>query len=445
MTTTYISDGLPYLRLPRYTHAALVELRDARGGGLLFKHSQFAAHDPKLEAWGLMQVSMERDPATPNDPASLGRVFRLTPFGRVVADLLGPVPKDRRTLMPPVPLTALVAGLSAKFEFAAKLRHPIRKTGPGVFLTDMGVLRVDPLGDGTMVEPSRELKLAFDILDGVTVPQGDGILPDFLDKDHVAYLRAALDGDGIPYGDKNAPDGRNLRPLGVTDGVGLIYAHTIEGTTQHFYRVPYPMRPFVQGYIAGHRKAVVLFNLLPEKLARWFVKEFNTDLPDNPRLLERMGLIRKRGKYDWRYTRLGSQLLPELTMALRSRLLGAEAMAPDDTGYVGAGVDIMLPDVEDGPTDSDWDILGATPEQVAYLNQPGFSVEPATPGAADTLAALDSLIATAGDAAKVVEADTGGIIEAPVPSNAELAAAKARREARHPVADLSLDDEFDIL
>ena len=446
MTHTLQKQGRAWLRLPRPLHAALLELRASHPKPLWIKDAVAAHGEPNLEAWKLARLVEIKNPVEPLDPLPT-YAWELNDFGLAFARPLPEMSKDKRTMPPLFPLADVLAGLPQGIRDWLSGDPPLAKLPGGVLFEVLGVLTPDFRGES--YHPTRELMLAFQEL-REREQGGRSFTPEtFVDLDITptiaSFIAAASHAPGVDVM-KATVDGRQLRPWNATpEGAGIVLTADEGGRT--YYRLSHEMRSLALAVAAGERDGFKLAMMMPDRFKEWVANSLSPACrpPRYDRLPALIGLTKKKGKFDWQLTPAGKAIVPMLRAAMASQRM-------DDELYVGDGVDIVLPD-EDGPTDSGWDILGATPEQVAYLNQPGFSIEPATPGAADTLAALDSLIAVAGDAAKVVEADTGGIIEAdtggiieaPVPSNAELAAAKARREARHPVADLSLDDEFDIL
>lgn len=431
-----------WVRLPRPLHGALLELRSEHPRPTVFSTSQFVQFEPRLRDWGLTEIT-----TAPNGiNGEQVQVVSLNRLGVAFAKHLSPLPTDRRSLPPLMPLADVLADLPQPVFDWISGPPPIEKHPGGILFEAMGVLL--PTFRGDAYNPSRELTLALEEVafrNSGGALRKDGPAVSFLTPELTDALRLILDSNGVPWKDGGI-DGRAIRSICDTDGCGLvtlrdIYDNSRPGAPPNAYVirrewvVPHMMKPVARALVDGEIDPFKLVILMPNEYREWVADGLPLNkVPPHPRLLALIGVIKKKGKYDWQFVKDYFDVQPRVAAFLRAYENGVTI--PDEEAYDGEGVDIVLPD-EDGPTDSGWDILGATPEQVAYLNQPGFSIEPATPGAVDTLAALDSLIATAGDAAKVVEA--------PVPSNAELAAAKARREARHPVADLSLDDEFDIL
>ena len=432
-----------WVRLPRPLHAALLELRDEHPRPVLFSTSHAVRFEPRLTDWKLT-TTVEVPNGINGEPA---RAEKLNWLGMAFAKHLQPLSGDKRTNTPLMPLADILAELpEPAIQWISTT--PIQKHPGGILFEALGVLLPDFTGE--VYRPSRELGLALEEMafrSGGGAFRSDGPAHPLLSPMLVAALKLCTEGKGAPWRTSEI-DGRLLRPLLASDGAGIVDLRTTyingdatKGEERH-WTVPYNMRRIAKGLIDGHTDPFYLLTLCPEDYQSWVANGLPIDtVPKHPRLLSLIGLVKRKGKYDWTLTPVGRDIQPRVAAHLRAYLTGTGAVA-DEEAYDGEGVDIVLPD-EDGPADSGWDILGATPEQVAYLNQPGFSIEPATAGDAEQIAeAFADLMASGG---RVVEADTGGVIEAPVPSNAELAAAKARREARHPVADLSLDDEFDIL
>ncbi|USN16711.1 hypothetical protein FANBOY_01040 [Brevundimonas phage vB_BgoS-Fanboy] len=428
-----------WVRLPRPLHAALLELRDEHPRPVVFSTSQCVRFEPRLTDWKLT-TTVE----VPNDiNGEPVRAEKLNWLGAAFAKHLPPLTNDKRTLPPLMPLADILAELpDAAFQWIST--PPIQKHPGGILFEALGVLLPDFTGE--VYRPSRELGLALEEVafrSGGGAFRSDGPAHPLLSPTLTAALKLCMDGKGSPWRTGQI-DGRVLRPLLDSDGAGIVELRTTyvtpgSTTEETHWTVPYNMRRIAKGLIDGHTDPFYLLALCPDDYQHWVANGLPIDtVPKHPRLLALLGLVKRKGKYDWTLTPVGRDIQPRVAAHLRAYLTGTGAVA-DDAAYDGGGVDIILPEDADNPWDILGEITGTVPDADAraFADADGFTIEPATPGAADTLAALDSLIAVAGDAAKIVQA--------PVPSNAELAAAKARREARHPVADLSLDDEFDIL
>lgn len=432
--------GRAWVRLPRPLHQALAEIYAEHPAGCPASTSQFAQFEPLLSDWNLARIKLSDSHIKDGRPPE--NVFDLNAFGLAWASNLPPLSRDKRTMPPLIPLADIIASLPDAIREWLLGDPPIEKLPGGLMFEALGVLLLNHRGDAYL--PTRELELAT-----AEYRQrergGRSFTPEtYVDLDISPALASFLVACGQSPGvdaRKATFDGRQLRPWAATqEGSGVVL--TVQDGDKTYYRLSHEMRGLAMVIASGERDGFKLAQFMPQRFKEWIANSLAPALtpPMYDRLPSLIGLTKRKGKYDWKLTKVGEIVVPLMRAALQAE---EGLTVPDTDLHVGDGVDIYLPDAPYQPLDQefaeaepDWDILGASPEQVAYLNQPGFSIEPATPGAVDTLAALDSLIATAGDAAKIVEA--------PVPSNAELAAAKARREARHPVADLSLD-EFDIL
>ena len=427
-----------WVRLPRPLHAALLELRDEHPRPVLFSTSHAVRFEPRLTDWKLT-TTVEVPNGINGEPA---RAEKLNWLGMAFAKHLQPLSGDKRTNTPLMPLADILAELpEPAIQWISTT--PIQKHPGGILFEALGVLLPDFTGE--VYRPSRELGLALEEMafrSGGGAFRSDGPAHPLLSPMLVAALKLCMEGKGAPWRTSEI-DGRLLRPLLASDGAGIVDLRTtgMDANTREekHWTVPYNMRRIAKGLIDGHTDPFYLLTLCPDDYQSWVANGLPIDtVPKHPRLLALLGLVKRKGKYDWTLTPVGRDIQPRVAAHLRAYLTGTGAVA-DDAAYDGDGVDIILPEDADNPWDILGEITGTVPDADARASADadGFTIEPATPGAADTLAALDSLIAVAGDAAKIVQA--------PVPSNAELAAAKARREARHPVADLSLDDEFDIL
>lgn len=427
-----------WVRLPRPLHAALLELRDEHPRPVLFSTSHAVRFEPRLTDWKLT-TTVEVPNGINGEPA---RAEKLNWLGMAFAKHLQPLSGDKRTNTPLMPLADILAELpEPAIQWISTT--PIVKHPGGILFEALGVLLPDFTGE--VYRPSRELGLALEEMafrSGGGAFRSDGPAHPLLSPALTAALKLCMDGKGAPWRTSEI-DGRLLRPLLATDGAGIVELRTtgMDANTreERHWTVPYNMRRVAKGLLDGHTDPFYLLALCPDDYQHWVANGLPIDtVPKHPRLLSLIGLVKRKGKYDWTLTPVGRDIQPRVAAHLRAYLTGTGAVA-DDAAYDGDGVDIILPEDAENPWDILGEITGTVPDADAraYADADGFTIEPATPGAADTLAALDSLIAVAGDAAKIVQA--------PVPSNAELAAAKARREARHPVADLSLDDEFDIL
>ncbi len=402
-----------WIRLPRPLHAALLELRDEHPRPVVFDTSQFVRFERRLSDWHLTEITT--GPFGINGETA--QVAKLNRLGLAFAKHLQPLSGDQRTLPPLMPLADVLADLPQPVLDWISGPPPIQKHAGGILFETMGVLLLNHRGDA--YNPSRLLQLALDELDfrkrgGVV--RKDGPISPLLPEGVTEILRRLLDENGVPH-KSSGIDGRAIRSVGDTDGAGLVTLNEMylnpgqPGVMQTELRwfVPNHMKPVARALVDGETDPFKLVLLMPTDYQEWVADGLPINkVPRHPRLLALVGVVKKKGKYDWQFVKDYADLQSRTAAFLRAREYGD--VVPDDAPLEGAGVEIVLPD-DDGPADL----------------------------------SLDDEFDIMGDAPKIVEADTGGIIEAPVPSNAELAAAKARREARHPVADLSLDDEFDIL
>ena len=404
MTHTLQKQGRAWLRLPRPLHAALLELRASHPKPLWIKDAVAAHGEPNLEAWKLARLVEIKNPVEPLDPLPT-YAWELNDFGLAFARPLPEMSKDKRTMPPLFPLADVLAGLPQGIRDWLSGDPPLAKLPGGVLFEVLGVLTPDFRGES--YHPTRELMLAFQEL-REREQGGRSFTPEtFVDLDITptiaSFIAAASHAPGVDVM-KATVDGRQLRPWNATpEGAGIVLTADEGGRT--YYRLSHEMRSLALAVAAGERDGFKLAMMMPDRFKEWVANSLSPACrpPRYDRLPALIGLTKKKGKFDWQLTPAGKAVVPMLRASMASQRM-------DDELYVGDGVEIVLPD-DDGPADL----------------------------------SLDDPFDIMGDAPKIVEADTGGVIEAPVPSNAELAAAKARREARHPVADLSLDDEFDIL
>lgn len=409
-----------WVRLPRPLHATLLELREDHPRPVVFSTSQFVRFEPRLTDWNLT-ATVEVPNGINGDPI---RAEKLNGLGLAFAKHLGPLSGDRRTLAPLIPLADVLADLPQPVLDWITGPPPIAKHVGGILFEALGVLI--PTFRGDAYNPSRELTLAIAELAqrkaGGAIGR-DGPAASYLDPKVADILRRILDENGVPWKDAGI-DGRHLRSIASTDGAGLVYLRVTADTEtsevkDQEWAVPHPLKPVARALVDGVTNQFELVTLLPDSYREWVASGLPINLvPAHPRLLALIGVIRKKGKYDWQFTVDGRDIQPRLAAFLRASDTGG--IAPDDTPYEGEGVGIMLPDVGgDGPADLTLD------------------------ADEDPWAALDL-------------SPTRPVIEAPVPSNADLAAAKERRAAltedhrqdyldsEAPVADLALEDDFDI-
>lgn len=410
-----------WVRLPRPLHAALLELRAEHPRPVVFGTSHAVRFEPRLTDWKLT-TTVEVPNGINGEPV---RAEKLNWLGMAFAKHLQPLSTDKRSNTPLMPLADILAELpDAAFQWISTT--PIAKHPGGILFEALGVLLPDFTGE--LYRPSRELGLALEELafrSGGGVFRSDGPVHPLLSPTLTAALKLCMEGKGAPWRTSEI-DGRLLRPLLDTDGAGLVelrttYANPNDATTAEarHWTVPYNMRRVAKGLIDGHTDPFYLLALCPDDYQHWIANGLPIDsVPKHPRLLALLGLTKKKGKYDWALTPVGRDIQPRVAAHLRAYISGTGAVA-DDAAYDGSGVDIMLPD----DPEPDFDLGLDNPFDILS----GMTGAPADP------------------TARARAAEEGHVIEAPVPSNAELARARAEREARQPVADLTLDDEFDIL
>lgn len=455
MTHTLQKQGRAWLRLPRPLHAALLELRASHPKPLWIKDAVAAHGEPNLEAWKLARLVEIKNPVEPLDPLPT-YAWELNDFGLAFARPLPEMSKDKRTMPPLFPLADVLAGLPQGIRDWLSGDPPLAKLPGGVLFEVLGVLTPDFRGES--YHPTRELMLAFQEL-REREQGGRSFTPEtFVDLDITptiaSFIAAASHAPGVDVM-KATVDGRQLRPWNATpEGAGIVLTADEGGRT--YYRLSHEMRSLALAVAAGERDGFKLAMMMPDRFKEWVANSLSPACrpPRYDRLPALIGLTKKKGKFDWQLTPAGKAVVPMLRASMASQRM-------DDELYVGDGVEIVLPDEPDNP----WDILGEMTGTVpdadarALADEGGFHITLPSDTPPEQIAeAFADLMASGGrvveadtggiieaDTGGIIEADTGGVIEAPVPSNAELAAAKARREARHPVADLSLDDEFDIL
>lgn len=414
-----------WVRLPRPLHGALLELRSEHPRPVVFGTSQFVRFEPRLRDWGLTEITTA--PNGINDEQV--QVVSLNRLGIAFAKHLTALPTDRRSLPPLVPLADILADLPQPVFDWISAPPPIEKHPGGILFEAMGVLLPNFRGDA--YNASRELTLALEEVafrrSGGALRK-DGPAVSFLSPELTDALRRILDSNGIPWKDGGI-DGRAIRSICDTDGCGLVtlrdvHADPAPGEPARVYVkdrewvVPHHMKPIARALVDGEIDPFKLVILMPSAYREWVADGLPINaVPDHPRLLALIGVIKRKGKYDWAFVKDYFDVQPRVAAFLRAYENGVTV--PDDAAYDGSGVDIMLPD----DPEPDFDLGLDNPFDILS----GMTGAPADP------------------TARARAAEEGHVIEAPVPSNAELARARAEREARQPVADLSLDDEFDIL
>jgi len=388
-----------WIRLPRPLHAALLELRAEHPRPVVFGTSQFVRFERGLTDWKLTDI--KPGPFGINGEIVSGAT--LNRLGMAFAKHLQPLSNDKRTLTPLMPLADVLAELPQPIIDWLSGTPPIEKHEGGILFEVLGVLLPTFRGDG--YNPSRELTLALEELAfrrSGGVLRKDGPASPYLEPHVADILRRILDENGVPWKDGGI-DGRLIRSLGDKDGAGLVTLRTLPGR-EHFtvadqeWAVPHMMRAVARALVDGETDPFKLAVLMPDAYRIWLADGLPvSSVPPHPRLLALIGVIKRKGKYDWQFVKDYADIQHRMAAFLRAYERGD--VVPDDTPYDGSGVDIVLPD-SDGPADEDW-------------------------------AALDMSPAPA-------------VIEAPVPSNADLEAMHQQRAARS--GDISVTpDEFDIL
>lgn len=450
-----------WVRLPRPLHAALLELRDQHPEPVVFGTSQFVRFEPLLSRW---KLTVTRPIPNPIKTTERVDAVALNALGVALATHLTALSNDRRTNTPLMPLADVLAGLPPPILDWITGTPPIQKHEGGILFEALGVLM--PTRRGDAYNPSRELLLAIDELNrrgGQAGTVRDGPVAPALTDFQIDALNRCLNPGGVPYG---APDmdGRTLRALLDKDGAGLI---TLRETSQNgrFWIVPNHMRGVAAAMARSEPDMFALLAVTPKAYREWVCDGLPLpSIPEHPRLLAMIGVIKRKGKYDWQFTRDGAELKPRL-VAMMNAEEGVEIV--DDTPYIGDGVDITLDDYpQDGLDDSagyvhpdpnspvangidltlddaedPFDILGDdNADKMGYITTrdggpqgPLISVQPVPVSDADR--ALAQLTAT-----DLSLADAQ-FVEAPIPSDAELAEARLARELRA----LTDGDEFDTL
>jgi len=469
MSMIQIKQGRAWVRLDRYTHQALAECYAEYPHPLPASTSQFAKSETKLTDWNMAQITLADSRI--NDGRPPESAFKLNAFGLAWAKALPPMSRDRRTLPPLFPLADVLAELPQGILDWLSGPPPIAKLPGGIMFEALGVLLPAPRGDGLI--PSNELLLAFDELaqrkqGGRSFTPETRVTVEYA-PELCAFLTQTTILPGVAWKSSHM-DGRQLRPFNMTeDGAGMI--QLVRDGDVDYWRCSYEMRAVTAALASGERDGFTLARLCPQRFQDWLASGLSDVMrpAKHCRLLAVLGLIRRKGKFDWRLTDAGKHVVPMLAAAIRAEATGE--LAPDDSAYEGSGVDIMLPSDppagSDGPSDLDlsfgawpdgtpiyqtatnpWDILGemtgSPPDPVmlhaadedGYIpvgpsdevqreaekaaRAPGVTVvrdggpqgrimalriKPAAETEATT-AALDSMIAVAREAERIIEAPT---------------------------------------
>lgn len=380
-----------WVRLPRPLHGALLELRSEHPRPVVFGTSQFVQFEPRLRDWGLTEIT-----TAPNGiKGETVQVVSLNRLGVAFAKHLTPLPTDRRSLPPLVPLADVLADLPQPVFDWISGPPPIEKHPGGILFEAMGVLL--PTFRGDAYNPSRELTLALEEVafrNSGGALRKDGPAVSFLTPELTDALRRILDSNGIPWKDGGI-DGRAIRSICDTDGCGLVTLRDVSDPAKPGYVVgrewvvPHHMKPVARALVDGEIDPFKLVILMPNDYREWVADGLPLNkVPPHPRLLALIGVIKKKGKYDWQFVKDYFDVQPRVAAFLRAYENGVTV--PDEEAYDGDGVEITLPE------DDEFDIMGDAPR----------------------------------------------IIEAPTPPFAKDASGYRLTE---PVADLSLDDAFDIL
>lgn len=432
--------GRAWVRLDRLTHQALAEIHAEMPYGTPVSTAQFAGFEPKLLDWKLANIKLADSRI--NDGRPPENVWELNAFGMAWAKNLPPLSRDKRTMPPLMPLADILADLPAPIREWLLGDPPIAKLPGGIMFEKLGVLILNHRGDAYL--PTRELGLAADEYRH-REQGGRSFTPETyvdldISPDLAAFISAASVSPGVDAR-RTTFDGRQLRPWAATpEGSGVVL--TVKDGDRTFYRLSHEMRALAVALASGERDGFKLAMLMPERFKVWVANSLSPALtpPMYDRLPSVIGLTKRKGKYDWKLTKAGEAVVAPLASALRAE---EGVTVPDDEQYDGNGVDIVLPGAN--PFVLEGIIASDAPYQP--LDQEFAEAEPdfdlGLDNPFDILSGMTG--APADPTARARAAEEGHVIEAPVPSNAELARARAEREARQPVADLSLDDEFDIL
>lgn len=363
MSKLVTSQGVDYIQIDRPLHEALLELRRAGWSVTSDPTATTLAFYPQFERWGMTTTRAHKDPADPD----FNRItYAATPFGQAIGEKLPPTAPVSGRSQARLPLADVVALVPA--DVRAEFEHPpVPNRGLARFFYDVGVFVADPVGmiDHTGVPvtviPAGRWRKA------VEESKGDG--PAHLSLNFTmeqrTLLRRCIIGQGLDYADRTY-DGRHLRVFGDKDGMGLI--HIVSEDNKHWYRVPPEYRRLAIAIADGEQRLPHLFAALPEQTRYWFISEFGSADPPLVKMLVAMGLVRRRGKYDWRYTRFGKDNV--------SMLVGVHRQI--------AGVDAAELTLEDGENGSDITLDDAD----GSLAEPDVRPTPADLPAVDPLDAL---------------------------------------------------------
>jgi hypothetical protein len=360
MSKVLTSQGVDLVQIDRPLHEAMVELRRADWSLTALPEATSLSLYPQFELWGLTTTRSHKDPA---DPHFMRITYAATPFGRALAEKLPHTPPSSAKGQARIPLAEIMALLPP--DMLAEFEHPpVPNRGVARFFYDMGVFAADPVGRTdaggiplTVIPAGRWRKAA-----GEMKSDGPVRLSMNFTSEQRALLRRCAIGQGLDYMDRSY-DGRHVRVFGDKDGIGIV--RVISDGGKHWYRVPPEYRRLALAIADGEDRLPNLFAALPEETRYWFVSEFASADPPLVKLLVLMGLVRRRGKYDWRYTRFGKDSVP-LLLGVHRQLAGVDAgeltldLTVDEPPPES---DLFLPD-EDDPLDAltvddvdPWDIL----------------------------------------------------------------------------------------
>jgi hypothetical protein len=342
MSFLQIKQGRAWVRLDRLTHQALAECYAEYPRPTPVSTSQFARHETKLTDWKLARITLADSRI--NDGRAPENAFELNHFGLAWAKVLPPLSRDRRTMPPLFPLADVLAELPQPIRDWLAGPPPIAKMPGGIMFETLGVLLPAPRGDGLI--PSNELLLAFDEL-ARRNQAGRSFTPETqvtveYDADLCAFLSQTTVLPGVAW-KSSSMDGRQLRPFNMTeDGAGMI--QLIDDNGVQYWRCSYEMRAVTSALASGERDGFALARLCPQRFQDWLASGLSDVLrpAKHCRLLAVLGLIRRKGKFDWKLTAAGERVMPLLAAAIRAEATGE--IAPDDSTYDGSGVDITLPD-----------------------------------------------------------------------------------------------------
>ena len=417
MTLSLEKQGRAWVRLPRPLHLALTELRDADPRPVRSDLSQFARFEPNLERFLLARSAPALSQIS--DAPADAQLYALNDFGRAWAKALPPISHDKRVNTPLFPLADVLDMLPDNILSWLSGAPPIAKHQGGLIFETLGVLAPTIRGDGYY--PERVLMLALEEL-RQRRQAGRSFTPELqvqidVDPEIAQFLVQTTNLPGVAWQTAKF-DGRALRRFNCApDGAGFVDLVTDADGTK-YYRAPHMVRALVAAIGSGERDAFRLALLMPKVFREWIAlgAPLSAAPPQHTRMAALIGLVKRKGKYDWKLTPMGERVMPLLAAHQRAEE-GVQTvdLSLDD----GDGVDITLPD---DPAEMTMDL------------------------SLDTEFAEHS---TAG----IVEADTRGIVEAPTPpftkdgGGYRLTVEDHRQDYLDSVApDISAtDDEFNIL